>query len=283
MPTLGPGPRPSAGAGGCLGRGRCPKPTAAGHGRRPAAQQALGRGSCEAAERGARGPGGGGRPPGGTAGAELGVPAGGGDGCAGDTARLLLALPREWLPGSKMESASRAGQEISLAALKQHDPYITSIADVTGQVALYSFSPKANEWVSPEERAGLSPRPGRAGPGGGGGAAPGRAFAAAGRGGAGAPVARTLAPAAAWPGTSAGAPVGGCSRPRGSLGFGCLLPGKVSAPEGAWAGGEGRLCLRAGGGGGGTASFAYSVWLCPEQLWGSRFLWLLVAVAGLIF
>lgn len=49
-----------------------------------------------------------------------------------------------------MEAASRAGQEISLAALKQHDPYITSIADVTGQVALYSFSPKANEWVSGE-------------------------------------------------------------------------------------------------------------------------------------
>ncbi|XP_054071739.1 mRNA-decapping enzyme 1A isoform X3 [Rissa tridactyla] len=45
-----------------------------------------------------------------------------------------------------MESVSRAGQEISLAALKQHDPYITSIADVTGQVALYSFSPKDNEW-----------------------------------------------------------------------------------------------------------------------------------------
>ncbi|NXE19784.1 DCP1A enzyme, partial [Ardeotis kori] len=64
----------------------------------------------------------------------------------GGTARQLLALPREWLPGSKMEAASRAGQEISLAALKQHDPYITSIADVTGQVALYSFSPKANEW-----------------------------------------------------------------------------------------------------------------------------------------
>ncbi|NXJ70577.1 DCP1A enzyme, partial [Rostratula benghalensis] len=65
---------------------------------------------------------------------------------AGDTARPLLALPRRWPPGSKMESVSRAGQEISLAALKQHDPYITSIADVTGQVALYSFSPKANEW-----------------------------------------------------------------------------------------------------------------------------------------
>lgn len=58
------------------------------------------------------------------------------------------------LPRSKMEALSRAGQEMSLAALKQHDPYITSIADVTGQVALYSFSPKANEWV----RAGPGPR-----------------------------------------------------------------------------------------------------------------------------
>ncbi|XP_057273558.1 mRNA-decapping enzyme 1A isoform X1 [Pezoporus wallicus] len=45
-----------------------------------------------------------------------------------------------------MESVSRVEQEMSLAALQQHDPYITSIADVTGQVALYSFSPKANEW-----------------------------------------------------------------------------------------------------------------------------------------
>ncbi|XP_024079254.1 mRNA-decapping enzyme 1A [Terrapene carolina triunguis] len=45
-----------------------------------------------------------------------------------------------------MESLSKAGQEMSLAALKRHDPYITSIADVTGQVALYSFSPKTNEW-----------------------------------------------------------------------------------------------------------------------------------------
>ncbi|CAM4587146.1 mRNA-decapping enzyme 1A isoform X1 [Caretta caretta] len=45
-----------------------------------------------------------------------------------------------------MESLSKAGQEMSLAALKRHDPYITSIADVTGQVALYSFSPKVNEW-----------------------------------------------------------------------------------------------------------------------------------------
>ncbi|XP_027742043.1 mRNA-decapping enzyme 1A isoform X1 [Empidonax traillii] len=45
-----------------------------------------------------------------------------------------------------MEAAGRAGQEMSLAALRQHDPFITGIADVTGQVALYSFSPKDNEW-----------------------------------------------------------------------------------------------------------------------------------------
>lgn len=282
MPTLGPGPRPSAGTGGCLGRGRCPKPTAAGHGRRPAAQQALGRGSCEAAERGARGPGGGGRPPGGTAGAELGVPAGGGDGCAGDTARLLLALPREWLPGSKMESASRAGQEISLAALKQHDPYITSIADVTGQVALYSFSPKANEWVSPEERAGLSPRPGRAGPG--------RGVAVA-RPQAG----RSRPPAVAGPGLLSPVPSPqqppGPGPPQGLPSGAALAQGEVwdlgvfprgrCRPRRALGPGESGGCACAGGGG--TASFAYSVWLCPEQLWGSRFLWLLVAVAGLIF
>ncbi|XP_048211779.1 mRNA-decapping enzyme 1A [Perognathus longimembris pacificus] len=49
-------------------------------------------------------------------------------------------------PRFKMESPSRVGQEMSLAALKQHDPYITSIADLTGQVALYTFSPKANQW-----------------------------------------------------------------------------------------------------------------------------------------
>ncbi|XP_005348819.1 mRNA-decapping enzyme 1A isoform X1 [Microtus ochrogaster] len=49
-------------------------------------------------------------------------------------------------PRVKMESLSRAGQEMSLAALKQHDPYITSIADLTGQVALYTFCPKANQW-----------------------------------------------------------------------------------------------------------------------------------------
>ncbi|RMB99963.1 hypothetical protein DUI87_23372 [Hirundo rustica rustica] len=35
---------------------------------------------------------------------------------------------------------------MSLAALRRHDPFITGIADVTGQVALYSFSPKDNEW-----------------------------------------------------------------------------------------------------------------------------------------
>ncbi|KAK1158619.1 mRNA-decapping enzyme 1A-like [Acipenser oxyrinchus oxyrinchus] len=45
-----------------------------------------------------------------------------------------------------MEAISTAGQHMSLAALKQHDPYINRIVDVTGQVALYTFNPKANEW-----------------------------------------------------------------------------------------------------------------------------------------
>ncbi|NXY06864.1 DCP1A enzyme, partial [Pteruthius melanotis] len=57
-----------------------------------------------------------------------------------------VAVPRAGLPGAKMEAAGRAGQEMSLAALRRHDPFITGIADVTGQVALYSFSPKDNEW-----------------------------------------------------------------------------------------------------------------------------------------
>lgn len=35
---------------------------------------------------------------------------------------------------------------MSLAALRRNDPYISGIMDVTGQVALYSFSAKANEW-----------------------------------------------------------------------------------------------------------------------------------------
>ncbi|NXK36314.1 DCP1A enzyme, partial [Piprites chloris] len=58
----------------------------------------------------------------------------------------VVAGARAGLPGSKMEAAGRAGQEMSLAALRRHDPFITGIADVTGQVALYSFSPKDNEW-----------------------------------------------------------------------------------------------------------------------------------------
>ncbi|MEE6478016.1 hypothetical protein FKM82_011717 [Ascaphus truei] len=38
------------------------------------------------------------------------------------------------------------GLDISLAALKQQDPYIQGIVDVASQVALYTFSNKANEW-----------------------------------------------------------------------------------------------------------------------------------------
>ncbi|XP_069824910.1 mRNA-decapping enzyme 1A isoform X2 [Dendropsophus ebraccatus] len=45
-----------------------------------------------------------------------------------------------------MEARSRVEQEMSLAALRRNDPYISAIIDVTGQVALYSFSAKANEW-----------------------------------------------------------------------------------------------------------------------------------------
>lgn len=39
------------------------------------------------------------------------------------------------------------GLDISLAALQQHDPYISSIVDVASQVALYTFGHRANEWV----------------------------------------------------------------------------------------------------------------------------------------
>ncbi|KAJ8265183.1 hypothetical protein COCON_G00142820 [Conger conger] len=45
-----------------------------------------------------------------------------------------------------MEAISKAGHHMSLAALQQHDPYINRIVDVTGQVALYTFNSKANEW-----------------------------------------------------------------------------------------------------------------------------------------
>lgn len=47
------------------------------------------------------------------------------------------------------------GLDISLAALRQHDPYISSIVDVASQVALYTFGHRANEWV----RRGTAPPP----------------------------------------------------------------------------------------------------------------------------
>lgn len=40
-----------------------------------------------------------------------------------------------------------AGHMMSLAALQRQDPYINKLLDVTGQVALYNFNSKANEWV----------------------------------------------------------------------------------------------------------------------------------------
>ncbi|NXC86558.1 DCP1B enzyme, partial [Cercotrichas coryphoeus] len=38
------------------------------------------------------------------------------------------------------------GLDISLAALRQHDPYISGIVDVASQVALYTFGHRASEW-----------------------------------------------------------------------------------------------------------------------------------------
>lgn len=51
---------------------------------------------------------------------------------------------------SKMETVN-AGNMMSLAALQRQDPYINKLLDVTGQVALYNFNSKANEWVSARE------------------------------------------------------------------------------------------------------------------------------------
>lgn len=48
-----------------------------------------------------------------------------------------------------MESTN-AGHLMSLAALQRQDPYINKLLDVTGQVALYNFNAKANEWEKTE-------------------------------------------------------------------------------------------------------------------------------------
>ncbi|XP_037540881.1 mRNA-decapping enzyme 1A [Nematolebias whitei] len=43
-----------------------------------------------------------------------------------------------------------AGHLMSLAALQRQDPYINQLLDVTGQVALYTFNSKANQWEKTE-------------------------------------------------------------------------------------------------------------------------------------
>ncbi|KAM6925337.1 mRNA-decapping enzyme 1A [Xenentodon cancila] len=43
-----------------------------------------------------------------------------------------------------------AGHLMSLAALQRQDPYINKLLDVTGQVALYNFNSKTNEWEKTE-------------------------------------------------------------------------------------------------------------------------------------
>ncbi|XP_053325568.1 mRNA-decapping enzyme 1A [Spea bombifrons] len=45
-----------------------------------------------------------------------------------------------------MEVRGKAGQEMSLAALRLTDPYIRSIVDLTSQVALYSYCPGTGQW-----------------------------------------------------------------------------------------------------------------------------------------
>lgn len=61
-------------------------------------------------------------------------------GCGGSYKCLQKIRP-------KMETLT-AGHMMSLAALQRQDPYINKLLDVTGQVALYNFNSKVNEWVS---------------------------------------------------------------------------------------------------------------------------------------
>lgn len=71
--------------------------------------------------------------------------------CIGTTRRKSVVssvfLPYCRMLAFKMESVNKAGHLMSLAALQQYDPYINKLLDVTGQVALYKFNSKANEWV----------------------------------------------------------------------------------------------------------------------------------------
>ncbi|XP_051059638.1 mRNA-decapping enzyme 1B isoform X2 [Phodopus roborovskii] len=50
----------------------------------------------------------------------------------------MAATAASGLPGK--------GHDISLAALRRHDPYISRIVDVASQVALYTFFHRANKW-----------------------------------------------------------------------------------------------------------------------------------------
>lgn len=72
--------------------------------------------------------------------------------------------------GGKMAAAAAAGypagkgRDISLAALRRHDPYISRIVDVASQVALYTFGHRANEWVRAGRRGRGGAASGRGGP-----------------------------------------------------------------------------------------------------------------------
>lgn len=58
----------------------------------------------------------------------------------------MAAAAASGLPGK--------GHDISLAALRRHDPYISRIVDVASQVALYTFFHRANKWVRADDGPG---------------------------------------------------------------------------------------------------------------------------------
>lgn len=72
---------------------------------------------------------------------------------AGGNGVCVVPSPTAQVGAANMEALGK-GRDISLSALQQNDPFISSIVDVTSQVALYNFNPKSSEWVSCCRRRG---------------------------------------------------------------------------------------------------------------------------------
>ena len=79
------------------------------------------------------------------------------EGCGAPRAGGKMAAAAAGYPAGK-------GRDISLAALRRHDPYISRIVDVASQVALYTFGHRANEWVRAGRRGRGRAASGRGGP-----------------------------------------------------------------------------------------------------------------------